>query len=63
MLNPRWFLRMKRWQQNPPSLSRVLLVLGIVAVCLCVAMIEAFIGWPQWMTAEPMPGGRSFQLP
>jgi hypothetical protein len=45
-----WLLRMRRWAQNPPSASRVKLVLGVGAVCLVLAGIEHFIGWPDWLT-------------
>lgn len=51
---------MKRWQQNPPSTRRVVLVISVIGACLAIAAIEAFVGWPSWMTAERVPGGRSF---
>ena len=50
----RWLLRMARWARNPPSMRRVVLVLGIVAVCLALFAVEYFIGWPE----APSPDAR-----
>ena len=50
-----WLLRAKRWVQNPPSPARVKLVLGIVALCLIIGLVEHYVGWPDWATAERMP--------
>ncbi|WP_371224171.1 hypothetical protein [Roseovarius sp. 2305UL8-3] len=52
-MNYRWLFKMKRWVQNPPSEKRVILVLSIVAICIVVAMIEHFIGWPELLSMEP----------
>lgn len=54
-MNPRWLLRAKRLAQNPPSEQRVRLVLGVVAVCLLLVLVERFIGWPEALTLERMP--------
>ena len=51
-MNPLWFLRMKRWAQNPPSMSRVLLVAGIICVCLALFGLERAGLLPDWMQAE-----------
>jgi hypothetical protein len=51
-MNPIWLLRMKRWVQHPPSLRRVLLVVGVVGVCLIIAGIESIWGWPDWLTVN-----------
>jgi len=53
-MNPRWLFRMARWSRRPPSTRRVLLVLGIVAFCLAIFAIERYVGWPDWMTVEPV---------
>lgn len=50
-----WLLRMTRWARNPPSLRRVVMVLGIVVVCLVLFGIERFWGWPEALTPD---GGR-----
>ena len=50
----RWLLRMKRLAQNPPSEARVKLVLGIIALCILLFLIERFIGWPDFLTSEPV---------
>lgn len=53
-MNPMvWLLRMSRWSRHPPSLRRVLLVLGVVAACLVLAGIEHLWGWPAWLTVNP----------
>ena len=53
-----WFLRMALWVRNPPSAKRVMLVLGVVAVCLALYAIDRLIGWPEWLTPNRVPGGR-----
>lgn len=50
----RWFLRMKRLAQNPPSEGRVKLVLGIILLCILLYLVERFIGWPDFLTSEPV---------
>lgn len=57
-MNLRWLLRMSRWARNPPSESRVKLVLAIILVCLAIYGIERFWGWPDWLTLEGDPGRR-----
>lgn len=39
-MNPRHFLRMAKWARNPPSTRRVVLVLGVIAVCLALVGLE-----------------------
>lgn len=45
-----WLARAKRWAQRPPSEGRVKLVLGVVALCIAIASVEWFFGWPDWLT-------------
>ena len=45
-----WLLRMARWARNPPSMGRVKLVLGVVAWCIGLVVMERFVGWPDWLT-------------
>ena len=47
-----WLMRDKRWAQHPPPASRVVLVLGVIAICLSLFAVERFIGWPDWLTAN-----------
>ena len=49
----RWFLRAKRWAQNPPSEKRVILVIGVVLACLALYAIDRCIGLPEWMHLTP----------
>jgi hypothetical protein len=55
-----WLFRMRRWAQRPPTAGRVLLVLGVVAVCLALLAVERWIGWPDWLTVTRVPGPRTF---
>lgn len=52
-----WLMRAKRWTQNPPSVGRIALVFGVVALCLVLFGIERYVGWPEWLTpnAAHMP--------
>lgn len=51
----RWLIRATMWARNPPSAKKVKLVLGLVAACIAIAMIERYVGWPDWATAERIP--------
>ena len=55
-MNPLWFLRAKRWAQNPPSPGRIKLVLAVIAVCMALFAVERLMGWPDWLT--PNRAGR-----
>jgi len=52
----RMFLKMSQWARNPPSESRVKLVIGVIVVCLVLVGIEMFIGWPEWAKTERLRG-------
>ncbi len=52
-MNLTWLLRMARWARHPPSMRRVMLGAGVIALCLGLAGIEALGLWPEWLTAEP----------
>jgi len=49
-----WLLRMRQWAQHPPSARKVRLVIGVIVVCLALYAIERWIGWPDWMTLDPV---------
>jgi hypothetical protein len=51
-MNYAWLLRMARWARRPPSESRVKLVIAVIVICLALAGIEHFWGWPDWMTTN-----------
>ncbi|GAA0294047.1 hypothetical protein [Rhodovulum strictum] len=53
-----WLLRAKRWAQNPPSPARVRLVLGVVALCLLLVLVEWLLGWPDALTVNSGARGR-----
>lgn len=54
-MNLRWLLMVKRWAQNPPSMGRVKLVLGIVAVCVMIVIAEKMGLTPDWMATDRGP--------
>lgn len=51
-MNPIWFVRAKRWAQNPPSPAKIKLVFGIIGFCVALYAIERLGFWPDWATAE-----------
>ena len=53
-MNPIWFLRAKRWAQNPPSWGKIKFVAAIIAVCLVLYGIETIWGWPESLTANKL---------
>ncbi|SPJ22844.1 hypothetical protein [Palleronia abyssalis] len=48
----RWLLRAKRWAQNPPSWGQVKLVVGVIALCIVLFLVERYVGWPDWLTPD-----------
>jgi hypothetical protein len=53
----RLLLRAKRLAQHPPPMWKIKLVIGIIALLVTIAAIERFVGWPDWMTLEPVGRG------
>lgn len=49
-----WLLRMAQWARNPPSPARVKLVLGVVAACILLVVLERIVGWPDALTVEKL---------
>ena len=52
-MSNRWLFKMARWAQNPPPMKRVIFVGGILALCLVLAAIETFVGWPDALSLDP----------
>ena len=50
----RWLLHAKRWARHPPPMSRVLLVLGVIAACLALVAVEAMGFWPDWLAVNSL---------
>jgi hypothetical protein len=48
-----WFTRMARWAHRPPSARRVAIILAVIALCLALAALERFVGWPAWLSVNP----------
>jgi len=55
-MNLFWFLRAKRWAQNPPSARKIKAVAVIVAACVVLYGIEQIWGWPDWLTTNDTRG-------
>lgn len=51
-MNPRWLLHAKRWAQNPPSMKKVLFVVGIVVFCVALYGLEQLGLLPDRMAAD-----------
>tara|TARA_R110002051_G_scaffold57104_2_gene105792 strand:- start:18281 stop:18454 length:174 start_codon:yes stop_codon:yes gene_type:complete len=54
-MNPRWLLQAKRWVQNPPSMKKVIIVAGVVALTLILYGLETQGLLPDWMAADRAP--------
>lgn len=49
-----WLLRMAQWARHPPSPARVKLVLGVMAACILLVVLERVFGWPDALTVEKL---------
>lgn len=56
-MNLRHFLRMAKWARNPPPLSRVILVLSVLGICLALFALEWAGFWPDGLGLNPRGGG------
>lgn len=61
-MNPFWLVRMARWIRNPPSMGRVYLVIGVIVLCLALAAIDHYFGWPSWARVNSFGAGRQLRL-
>lgn len=52
-----WLLRAVQWVRNPPSPTMVKFVLAIFVVALGLYAIERYLGWPDFLTVEPLRRG------
>ena len=55
-MNLLWFLRAKRWAQNPPSTAKIKAVAAIIAACAVLYGIELIWGWPDFLTPNDTRG-------
>jgi len=55
-MNLFWFLRAKRWAQNPPSVKKIKFVGAIIAVCAMLYAVDLIWGWPEWLTPNNTRG-------
>ena len=52
-----WMMRAKRWVARPPSEGRVKFILGIIAACAALYIVELTIGWPEFLTPDRVGRG------
>jgi hypothetical protein len=55
VINSRLLLRAALWVRNPPSMGRIKLVFGIIAVAVVIIGIERLGFWPDWATSDHIP--------
>ncbi|WP_127900158.1 hypothetical protein [Solirhodobacter olei] len=48
-----WLVRMSGWARRPPAARRLAVVLAVIALCLVLAGIEKYVGWPVWLGVNP----------
>ena len=51
----RLLIRLAQWFRNPPPRSRIVLMLAVVAIAIGIALIERYVGWPEWARTESVP--------
>ncbi|MEP3345961.1 MAG: hypothetical protein ABJN34_01705 [Litoreibacter sp.] len=56
----RWLLRASMWARRPPSEKRVKLFVGLIALCITIALLEHYVGWPEWAKLDRMPRAPRF---
>ena len=56
-MNMRWLWRASMWARRPPSEKKVKLVIGLIVGCILLALIEHYVGWPEWAKLDRMPRG------
>jgi hypothetical protein len=51
----RLFIQMAQWLRNPPSRSYLYILAIVIAVAVSLALVERYVGWPDWARSEPVP--------
>jgi hypothetical protein len=51
------FFMWRLWR-NPPSRSKLVVMIVALALAIGLVLVERYIGWPDWMRAERMPRPR-----
>ena len=51
----RLFIQLAQWLRHPPSRSQALVMLAALVAAVSLVMVERFVGWPDWLRAEPVP--------
>ena len=53
----RLLVRMAYWSRHPPSRHYLIAMTVAVAAALAIVLVEQFVGWPEFLTIEPLPRG------
>ncbi len=51
----RLLIQMMQWLRNPPSRSYLWILAIVIAIAVSLALIERYVGWPDWARTEPVP--------
>jgi hypothetical protein len=51
----RLLVLLARLWRNPPSRKKLAVMLGALALALGLVLVERFLGWPDWLRANPVP--------
>jgi hypothetical protein len=51
----RLLVRMAYWSRRPPSRQFLIAAAVAISVALSIALVERFVGWPDFLTVEPLP--------
>ncbi len=51
----RLLIRLAQWFRHPPSPTQIKVILATLVICVILVLIEKFVGWPDWATAQRVP--------
>jgi hypothetical protein len=51
----RYLVRMAYWARHPPSKQFLVAAAIAVGAALAIGLFEHYLGWPEWLTVEPLP--------
>ncbi|HZF76442.1 MAG TPA: hypothetical protein VE033_11490 [Acetobacteraceae bacterium] len=51
----RILIQLAQWWRNPPSRTHAAVMGFAVVAALAIAAVEHVVGWPDWLTTEPVP--------
>jgi len=51
------FFLWRLWR-NPPSRTKLLVMLAALALAIGLVLVERYVGWPDWLRTERVPRAR-----